>query len=437
VSYRCSRRADGETECTTLRGSVLDVGMNVPWIRCAWDFGDPPLDWVADSDVDDRRRRVRRDWDRKLGALREAGVGVVRFWVLGSGHNYPARSDVTPRFDDGVVSPSVIAPLSRAFIDDFQHVLSLMARHGLKALPSLLSFEWGFPGVARQRRVVGGRGGWLEDDGARRAFLDAVLEPLLQVGHHDTIFAWEVMNEPEWCSRGWRPTNSPSDRATVDQAHMEAFLQEALDRIASAGFVGSVGFAHRQVPGKRQLTTGFVRYLQHLAATAPRGATFGYLHQFHHYPRTRALPPAHDHPAHHGLPVAVGEFPSAPAWKRPPHRVHGAWRVFREHLKELADKGIPTNWRALGEARGPAPWIARDWNPDPELDAERYLLSRLTTLQLRGYRHAFLWSAQDPISLDVEGQTYRFRRDTSSEWASLQRRQVRVFAHQMAVLRGT
>lgn len=438
MTYRCSRRADGETQCTTLRGSVLEVGMNLPWLGCAWDFGDPPLDWKETADqVDSWRRGRRQEWDQKLAALRAAGVSVVRFWVLGSGHNYPARSDVAGSVAGKRVSPSVIQPLSSNFLEDFEFVLNSMRRHGLKALPSLLSFEWGFPATVEGRRVVGGRGHWLEDDGSRRDLLDAVLEPLLQVGHHDTIFAWEVMNEPEWCTRGWRPTHSPSDRATVTDAHMEAFLWEALDRIASAGFVGSIGFAHRQVSGHRQLSTGFVRHLQGLAARPPRGASFGYLHQFHHYPRTRRALPAHDHPAHHGLPCAVGEFPSAPAWKRRPHQIEGAWRVFRENLKAISRQESPTTWRALGAARGPAPWVAHGWPDDPELNVERFLLARLTTLQLKGYQHAFLWSAQDPIQLEVEGHRYRFRPDTSSEWASVEGGQVRAFVDQMQALRGS
>jgi hypothetical protein len=58
--------------------------------------------------------------------------------------------------------------------------------------------------------------------GQRALLLERVFEPLLErFGRSDVIFAWDVMNEPEWATR----TGLRKRASTVDVATMRAFLR--------------------------------------------------------------------------------------------------------------------------------------------------------------------------------------------------------------------
>src|SRR6185436_1632801 len=142
------------------------------------------------------------------------------------------------------------------------------------------------PGWVKQ-----GRGDAVRDPAKRSRFLDAALDPLLRVstGHRDVIYAWELMNEPDWITRGWHP--DPLAEPPIPERAMREFLEDGKQRIRTAGFKPTIGF-------------GSAETLQRSGVTAE-------INQFHYYPngRTRLAPHAFDR----RFPGIIGEFATSTA----------------------------------------------------------------------------------------------------------------------------
>jgi hypothetical protein len=341
------------------------------------------------------------------------GLTLTRFWLLAGGTNYPVGEDpasiatLAPvgegrlhaiarvlgarsrralgRFRSsrylelalaGDAPPPALPP---AFIDDFRALLAACARAGVAIIPSLLSFELFQPAVVvtggvvtrgRARFVLGERSDPDHRASHIEAFLDATLAPLLDASldHRGAIYAWELVNEPEWAvatgplqldpaAYGFVPT-----LPLVDGSAMSDFIDRGVGRIARAGFVATVGFGD---PNPEWLDP---RVSSSLHTLAREGR---YVHQRHHYP---TLFGAHTLPPHDASPITpclLGELPTAMGGLRP------------DNLR----------WRdaALRET---------------ERDPRRYLAARVELARERGYPVALLWAARssDPRTRWAEDQ---------------------------------
>lgn len=348
------------------------LGVNVPWVRCGHDFGPRPPAWAGAPPT---------DWSalaRELESVRALGARVARFWILAGGVNYPVGVDPS-RIADAVPFTAPFSSrrpwarerahrlelrgdppsLPSAFLADFERLLVACRAADVKLLPSLVSFEL----FARLREQAGGprsggRGAFVL--GARTGpFYDRVLEPLLERSepYRDALFAWEVMNEPDWAAL---PT--PERGPWAPPEALAAFLLEGARRVARRGFRATIGFAN---PRPSWLPPDV---LAGLRALADRGV---YVHQRHFYPREdlgMRLPPAH---ASAVVPCLLGELPTAQAAR---------W----------AD---------------PELWLT-------ESDPERYLEARLALAKERGYEGALVWSCRgsDPQSRWSPGTRAQLRR---------------------------
>ncbi len=323
-------------------------GVNYPWIACGHDFGPRPPPWAGGRGTE--WSKVQADFEELAGL----GMSVVRLWVLAGGVNYPIGKDPIEvadrvrdeRGDEHFVLRGDPPPLTSEFLEDFERLLLACRNARLALLPSLVSFELFLP-IEMQSGGVASRGrGDFVLRSHRGAFFDAVLEPLLELseGYRDAIFAWEVMNEPDWVAAPYEER----DYACVSPLAMSDFLVEGCRRIVRRSFLSTIGFGrarpHWLPPSARMSLTRF----------AERGA---YLHQLHCYPmenKSSRLPPARESAI---APCLVGELPTAQ---------YGRW-------------------------------------VDPELrstesDPNRYLAARIALAKERGYTGALLWScrAQDP-----------------------------------------
>lgn len=293
---------------TQLRDPFM-VGGNVPWMDCGWDFG--PAPW---------KREHPRDWSavtQELKELRRIGIGIVRWWILAGGLNYPVGGGIEAiaehehemlgaywRLKPGVEMP----PLPLAFLADFESLCEACVAADVRLIPSLVSFEWfGYIDDKKRGRheLVFGRAGRRGPNRrAVSAFLDATLHPLLEASkkHRKAIFAWEPINEPDWAVKGG-PIHPGYPVRHVSPAEMSLFIADSTQRIVSAGFTATVGFKDMHAPW---LLPSAWRVLKRLARDGL------YLHQMHHYPNVlgeTTLPPASESPI---KPVFVGEFPTAP-----------------------------------------------------------------------------------------------------------------------------
>ena len=177
-------------------------------------------------------------------------------------------------------------------------------RPAIQLLPVLIDFQFCRPGTRPVEQpaplnplapvqdpdwVKQGRADAITDTTKRRRFLDRVLDPLLRSSgqHSDLIYAWELVNEPEWITSGWQ--SGAAVRAPVSEIAMRAFIEEGKQRIRAAGFKPTIGFAS--------------------IATIRRTGITADINQFHHYPGGAQRLDRHVFDVR--FPGIVGEFATA------------------------------------------------------------------------------------------------------------------------------
>jgi hypothetical protein len=340
----------------------VQVGVNYPWFDYGWDFGLGPPAW--------REGRSTPRWyaeiDNHLRLFQDLGISVVRWFILADGLTYGV-GDAAPvpdrrasggwRFDP--------PPLSAEFIQHFNELLARFeaaradGRPAIQLLPVLIDFhfcESGFrpvekPNPVKPRRpahdpgwVKQGRADALTDATRRTRFLDLVLDPLLHASRRapEVIYAWELINEPEWVTAGWH--SNPFARTTVPEAAMRAFIEEGTERIRAAGFKPTIGFA--------------------MIGTLWQSGITAELNQFHHYPGGARALDRHDFDA--GLPGIIGEFATAgtDVW---PELTAGDQSVLHR-LRLARSHGYPLAilWSFLAHDRHTI------WSPAVERDIETF-----------------------------------------------------------------
>ena len=284
----------------------MHVGVNYPWFDYGWDFGLGPPPWRGGRQTPRWTDRV----DEHLSHLRNLGITVVRWFILADGLTY-GTEDTAPRLEDE--SSSVWRfeppPLDDAVIDHFEALLvrfesAASASAPLQLLPVLIDFHFCQPGVLPVQHVdplnplaTRADPGWVKQgradavrDPARRArFLDAVLEPLLRASarHRSAIYAWELVNEPDWITSGWHP--DPLANPPIPERAMREFLEDGKQRIRAAGFKPTIGFAAARTLRRSGITTE--------------------INQFHYYPDGRV--PLARHTFDPRFPGIIGEFATA------------------------------------------------------------------------------------------------------------------------------
>jgi hypothetical protein len=376
------------------------VGVNYPWFNYGWDFGiDPwiqrvsytgnvqPKPWGAPAGNEPVRAHLKR--------LKELGIRVVRWFILCDGMCY-GTGEKSPRWNPQQEYWECTDPNdpdlrqdSAQIASNFRTLLEIFKSEDLQLLPSLIDFHWCYPGILVLRNeeyLVGGvksklpwpwlikRGRYdiLLNPDKRRAFLNTVLQSLLDVcrGFEDSIFAWEIINEPEWImweehSNIWKPWRDkrsllgddakkadleamryaflhPSLRGRhvydpkrpgepwpaevrshqIPAETMEAFVKEASHMINNYGFLATVGSASPSFRDGKNIDNG--RYLQFW-----RDCGVNFI-QFHDYENRGGLQKPGD------IKVALG-----------------LQDFIEKDLKACFVGEFPTNWGKVGMSHSP------------------------------------------------------------------------------------
>jgi hypothetical protein len=315
----------------------LPVGINYPWINYGWDFGDPPPTWNGGRSLTEWRAQKRQQIADDFRDFARLGIFAVRWFMLADGLNYGMGSDAPQT--DGADWSFAPLPAGRPFYqqmaDDFEFVLQTCAELKLKLVPSLIDFHFCFPGsVADQNNGVikCGRADVVLDPAKREMFFDLALEPLLAISlkYPQTIYAWEPINEPEWCTQkksflGLR--RKPDPNRTVPPETMREFITQANGRInekklpdGSPAFASTIGFAHWETISDWDA--------DELGIT---------LQQFHYYAQDDQAMPGYD--LNLNAPCFIGEFASAVERPWPELREFGMAQTLPERLRWVAEKG--------------------------------------------------------------------------------------------------
>ncbi len=250
------------------------IGANIPWLHYGTDFGANA--WRPEGGAAQPADRERLD--AVFARLADRGVRWVRWFLFCDG-----RAGI--RFG-GNGHPQ---GLDDFVMRDVEAALAVAERHGIRIMFVLLDFHW--CGNATELRGVqmGGRANVLDDRSRREALLDVVLRPVLErYGAEPSIFAWDVINEPEWIGRS-------------KQAGVRALLTESIPLIHSSTVhpvtVGSAG----------------LRWLDRYASLELD------FYQVHWYDSLKDQPPLETPISRLGLdrPVLLGEFPTKGSRRTP------------------------------------------------------------------------------------------------------------------------
>jgi hypothetical protein len=198
----------------TLDPDRFVVGVNLPWVNYGTDVGASA--WYPDGGLAARPDALAA-LDGAFARLARDGTTVARVFLL-----CDARSGV--EFDPAGVPLGIDAVAIR----DIAALAAAARRHAIGLLPVLLDFHLCGPRQIVNGVQLGGRSNLIADPRASAQLLDRVLHPIVSAFAADeTIVAWDVMNEPEWCL----PRGLFSPRGAVPFDDLRRFLGDAAQLI--------------------------------------------------------------------------------------------------------------------------------------------------------------------------------------------------------------
>lgn len=162
---------------------------------------------------------------------------VIRLFVFADGRASP---EFTP---SGEVSAT---GFDEYFFQDFDTLLGIAGERSLLLIPVLLDFSWCDTRKDVTGVQLGGHSDIIRDVSKRQSFLDNALKPLLQrYATNSQIFAWEVINEPEWAMQEIPKDFQIGDPVTVQQ--MQDFVKTCADLVHTySAHKVTVGSARRK-----------------------------------------------------------------------------------------------------------------------------------------------------------------------------------------------
>jgi hypothetical protein len=341
----------------------VQVGVNYPWFDYGSDFGLGPPSWRGGHSTP----RWYDEIDQDLRHLRHLGVSVVRWFILADGLTYGTGDDA-PRlrgwlrrrwhFDPPPLNGEILAHFSE-LLARFASV-SQGTTSCIQLLPVLIDFHFCQPGillvmtpgnsgsstmVTDRAWVKQGRVDAISNDAKRARFLENALDPLLKTSqqYSDVIYAWELINEPDWVTEGWSP--NPQGERRVPESSMRAFIEEGSERIRRAGFKPTVGFAS--------------------ADTLRRCGVVSDVSQFHHYPGGATTLDRHEFDL--GI---VGEFATAATDVWPDLIDSGQTVLNRLRLAQACGYSLAVPWAFRSQDRHTT------WSSDVENDVREFTRGR-------------------------------------------------------------
>jgi hypothetical protein len=199
-----------------------------------------------------------------LARMRDCGASVVRWWVFPD-----LRGDGVQV--DGNGHPRGLGATAER---DVQRALQLAADAGVRLLLCLFSFDGFRPARELAGVWIPGLQPMVVDPARRRSLMANVVRPFARAAasspHADRLFAWELINEPEWAIAGPSPHGDADYDPSGELAHvahhqMESFLGDAVEALRAETrapvTVGGAGF--KWARAWRRLDLDFYQFHAH------------------------------------------------------------------------------------------------------------------------------------------------------------------------------
>jgi hypothetical protein len=268
------------------------MGANLPWLRYGGDFGANAWSPNGGAGRPEQRERLRR----VCLDIQGRGLRVIRWFLLCDGRAgvrfTPAGTPVGP-------DPFLFADIDAA--------LEVAAACDLKVIFVLIDFLWLGKGETVNGVPVRGRARAIRGAYKQRALRRRIFKPILErYGRSPVILAWDIINEPEWVTRGCEGAGL----AAIGRQTMRRFIRRTARMVHRyTGQLATVGLAN--------------------AAGLPLARECGLdFYQVHWYDRWDAKAPL-DRPVplwDLDRPLLLGEFPTRNSSRRPDEIVAAAER---------------------------------------------------------------------------------------------------------------
>jgi hypothetical protein len=252
-------------------------GANLPWLNYGNDFGANA--WSPRGGVS--RPEERERLSRFFLELKKRGVSTLRWFLICDGR---AGIRFTPS--------GTPVGLDQYIFTDMDAALEIASACRLKIIFVLFDFLWFGKALMVNGVQVRGRGGIISSAYQQRALRRRILKPIFKrYGQSPVILAWDIVNEPEWATRG---CGGGISGTAVGFPTMRRFIKRTARLI------------HRYT---NQLATVGLGNAAGLPLVRDCGLDF---YQVHWYDRWEALSPLDRPAAELGLdrPLLLGEFPT-------------------------------------------------------------------------------------------------------------------------------
>ena len=264
-----------------LKGEKINLpfleGANLPWLCYGGDFGANA--WSPDGGVG--KPGTREKLHRIFLELEERGIHTVRWFLLCDGRA-------------GIHFSKAGKPLGpdSCLFADIDAALEIAAASNLKIIFVLLDFLWFGKASLVNGVQVQGRGNVINGATKQQALRRRVLKPLfMRYGSSPLILAWDIVNEPEWSTKGYGGGISGT---TVSFLAMRRFIKK------------TARLVHRHT---KQLATVGLGNAAGLPLVKYTGLDF---YQVHWYDRWNAVAPLERPVPEWDIdrPLLLGEFPT-------------------------------------------------------------------------------------------------------------------------------
>jgi hypothetical protein len=190
--------------------SAFLLGVNYPWLRYGEDFG---LCGAHHHGVSLPANQKQLACD--FAAMRDCGVSVVRWFLFADGRAGFLSEKGIPTKPDALL------------LKDIDAALHLADDAGLKLCFALVDYLW----LQKKPKTAfhHPHAHVLHSAAGRESFLERVLLPLFQEFRgHAALYAWDIVNEPEWAIREFRPISSvrPNSFAKMRLSDFRPFAHE-------------------------------------------------------------------------------------------------------------------------------------------------------------------------------------------------------------------